>query len=94
MSTTVPPITQLQCLIFTIWLGIEIIGIAACLTGYTTAGWSILGVFTGLAVLGVLGILLYNIYSTYRMGEVKPPVTSVSVSASNFTSTLEQNAAV
>jgi hypothetical protein len=101
MSTIISSTTYFHNLIFTAWLGMEMIGVALAVNNnYQIAGWCILGVFTGLAVVGALTTLVYNIYSTYKIdavpkvGEVKPPADSVSVSATNFTATLEQSAAV
>ena len=93
MSTTVPYTTYFHNLLFTVWLGMEMLGVALAVNNdYQIAGWCILGVFTGLAVVGVLATLVYKIYSTYGMGDPTP--NAASVSAANFTATLEQNAAV
>ena len=53
--------TILYCLLFMVWLGMEILGITLTITGYTTAGWSILGVFTGLVLVASLVALVVSI---------------------------------
>jgi hypothetical protein len=60
--------TILYCLLFMVWLGMEILGVALITAGYTTAGWSILGVFTGLVLLASLVALGVSIRLAWLAG--------------------------
>lgn len=60
--------TILYCLLFLVWLGMEILGITLTITGYTTAGWSILGVFTGLVLVASLVALGVSIRLAWLAG--------------------------
>jgi hypothetical protein len=77
----------------------EILGITLTVTGYTTAGWSILGVFTGLVVVASLVALgvsirlawLARITNTERATAAAPVLPA---SANAFVVNLENAGAV
>jgi len=98
-------ISVLQLTVFTVWLAMEIIGVTLTLVGYTTAGWSILGVFTSIAILVAIGVNLYmacgkgvgsnlpELVDT-RAATVKPVTVPADNSAKAFVLNLEEAGAV
>ena len=95
----------LQLTLFTVWLAMEILGLTLTLVGYTTAGWSILGVFTSIAVLVAIGVNLYmacdkgvgsNLpeLEATRTATVKPVTVPADNSAKAFVLNLEAAGAV
>jgi hypothetical protein len=100
-------VSILHLMIFTAWLAMEILGVTLILAGASTGGWSVLGVFTSIAVIPVLVTLVVNIYKTQGMGvdpnlpklvavpaSAKPVIVPADSSAKAFVMNLEEAGAV
>ena len=105
--TTEMTVSILHLMIFTAWLAMEILGVTLILAGASTGGWSVLGVFTSIAMIPVLITLVVNIYKTWDIGvdtnlpkpeampaAAKPGIIPADNSAKAFVMNLEEAGAV